>query len=352
MRCPTLSEFPPPSPGKTGWPWTEESPQLPGTMPDGSPWPRVSIVTPSYNQGQFIEETIRSVLLQGYSNLEYIVIDGGSTDGSVEIIRRYAERLAYWVSEPDRGQSDAINKGFFRASGKILAWLNSDDLYLPGAITRAVEYLEEHPRAGIVYGAYKVIEGDGCAVEDCSVPPEYSFATLLRYHFPQPTMFFRREVIERVGPLQVDLQYSMDWDLMLRAAMNGVNIERIPGPPLAAIRVWEGAKTTNRFERGLEEDLRVLDQLLLQQPRGDAVALNLALAKAHACLWPAYEYYRRGEMRSARRLLSRARALHGGIVTRWDFVGLYARTLLGQRSSRIMRSGKQFLARGLRRVRG
>jgi glycosyltransferase involved in cell wall biosynthesis len=104
----------------------------------------VSIVTPSFNQAQFIEATIRSVLLQGYPNLEYIIIDGGSTDGSVEIIRKYEDSIAYWVSERDQGQSDAINKGFCRASGKILAWLNSDDLYLPGAITRAVGYLEEH----------------------------------------------------------------------------------------------------------------------------------------------------------------------------------------------------------------
>ena len=105
MHCPTLAELPPPPPDKTGWPWSEESPPLPATMPDGSPWPRISIVTPSYNQGQFIEETIRSVLLQGYPNLEYIVMDGGSTDNSVEIVRNYNSWLAYWVSEPDRGQA-------------------------------------------------------------------------------------------------------------------------------------------------------------------------------------------------------------------------------------------------------
>jgi glycosyltransferase involved in cell wall biosynthesis len=134
MRCPTVAELPPRPPGKSSWPWTVETKPLPSARPDGSPWPRISIVTPSYNQGQFVEETIRSVLLQGYPDLEYIIIDGGSTDQSVEIIKKYQPWLTYWVSEKDRGQAHAINKGFSRAAGKIGAYLNSDDFYLPGAL--------------------------------------------------------------------------------------------------------------------------------------------------------------------------------------------------------------------------
>ena len=125
MRCPTLYDLPPPPPGKRGWPWIEASVELPDPMPDGQEWPRVSIVTPSYQQGPFIEETIRSVLLQGYPNLEYIVIDGGSTDETVAILRKYEKWIAYWVSEADKGQSEAINKGFAKASGDLFGWPNA-----------------------------------------------------------------------------------------------------------------------------------------------------------------------------------------------------------------------------------
>jgi glycosyltransferase involved in cell wall biosynthesis len=134
MHCPRRVELPASPLGRRGWPWTEESPQVPDTMPDGRPWPKVTIVTPSYNQGQFIEESMRSVLLQGYPDLEYIVIDGGSSDDSVDKIRRYEQWLEFWVSEPDSGQSNAINKGWRRSRGDVIAWLNSDDIYAPSAL--------------------------------------------------------------------------------------------------------------------------------------------------------------------------------------------------------------------------
>ncbi|WP_322508462.1 glycosyltransferase family 2 protein, partial [Anaerolinea sp.] len=121
----------------------------------------VNIVTPSFNQARFLEETMLSVLHQDYPHIEYIVVDGGSTDGSVDIIRRYADRLAWWVSEPDRGQTDAINKGFAHAHGEILAWLNSDDTYQPGAVRAAVEALEKHPEAAMVYGDAHYIDENG-----------------------------------------------------------------------------------------------------------------------------------------------------------------------------------------------
>jgi glycosyltransferase involved in cell wall biosynthesis len=163
MKYPKLAELPPPSPGKTGWPWTVETPPLLPDRPDGCPWPRISIVTPSYNQGQFIEETIRSVLLQGYPDLEYIIIDGGSTDNSVEIIAKYEFRLAYWVSEKDRGQSHAINRGFCRSTGCLLGWLNSDDVLLPNALVTVAMAVEIPYEKVLIAGTaeYRDVSGTG-----------------------------------------------------------------------------------------------------------------------------------------------------------------------------------------------
>lgn len=132
MRCPKLAELPPPPAGKTGWPWTIETPQLPATQDNGRPWPTYLVVMPSYNQGSFIETGIRSILLQGYPSIEFVVIDGGSTDETVEILKRYDKWLSYWVSEPDRGQTHALNKGFAGRTADICAYLNSDDHYLQG----------------------------------------------------------------------------------------------------------------------------------------------------------------------------------------------------------------------------
>src|SRR5438067_1469746 len=156
MKGPTLVELPPPPAGKTGWPWTDETPALQSTRPDGSAWPRISIVTPSYNQGQFIEETIRSVLLQGYPDLEYIIIDGGSQDESVEIIKKYEPWLTYWVSEQDRGQSHAINKGFDRSTGLILGWLNSDDVLLPNALATVASAIPQPDEPVLISGRAEI----------------------------------------------------------------------------------------------------------------------------------------------------------------------------------------------------
>ncbi len=185
-------------------------------MPDA---PLVTVVTPSFNQARFIEETICSVLEQDYPRIEYILVDGGSTDGSLEVIRRYADRLAWWTSEPDRGQTDAINKGFAHAQGEILAWLNSDDTYLPGAITEAVDFLQANPQAGMVYGDADLVDESGAIIG--KFPARQTDYRRLRQgyvHIPQQTSFFRASLWQRVGPLDPSFYFAMDYDLWVRLA--------------------------------------------------------------------------------------------------------------------------------------
>ena len=221
-RSPRLRDLPSPPPNKSGWPWTEETEQLSASMDDGASWPVVSIVTPSYNQGQYIEETIRSVLLQGYPNLEYIIIDGGSSDQTTEIIRKYQPWLTYWVSESDRGQCDAINKGFSKSTGRILNWLNSDDFLEKNALGRvatAFGAADEHVGAVVGIGCWINEFGE---IFQHSTPLEISRDTLLRWsvdaavEFPQPACFFTRDAWEFGGPLSLDLHYCMDLALWIK----------------------------------------------------------------------------------------------------------------------------------------
>ena len=179
--------------------------------------PKVSIVTPSFNQAPFLEATIQSVLSQDYPNLEYIIIDGGSTDGSVEIIQRYQDRLAYWVSEPDKGQTDAINKGFSRATGEILAWLNSDDTYEPGAVSKAVAALEKNRNASMVYGDANFINTEGRVIGRFpAAQTDYRRLRQGYVHIPQQAAFFRAKHWRQVAPLDDSYFFAMDYDLWVR----------------------------------------------------------------------------------------------------------------------------------------
>jgi glycosyltransferase involved in cell wall biosynthesis len=220
MRCPSLAELPPPPPGKTGWPWTVESERLPDCTPDGLPWPRASLVTPSYNQGGFIEETIRSVLLQGYPDLEYIIVDGGSSDASVEIIQKYARWIAHWESGPDRGQADAINKGLGLATGDAFHFINSDDLLARNALAIVAPGLLDHD---VVAG------GVATFTDDCEKPyytpvcHTLTTAALLNVsrHAPsctyhQPGVWLRRRNVAELGGFDISYRYCFDAHLFIQ----------------------------------------------------------------------------------------------------------------------------------------
>jgi glycosyltransferase involved in cell wall biosynthesis len=180
---------------------------------------RVSIVTPSFNQARFLERTIQSVLNQTYHDIEYIIIDGGSTDGSQEIIKQYEDRLAYWVSEKDKGQTDAINKGFAQASGDVMAWLNSDDTLEPQAVEQAVAALQENPTAGMVYGhGFFINAKDEKIGEFPSAQTDYTKLRRGYVHICQQAAFWRAGLWHKVGPLDDSIYFAMDYDLWLRLA--------------------------------------------------------------------------------------------------------------------------------------
>jgi glycosyltransferase involved in cell wall biosynthesis len=218
----------------------------------------VSIVTPSYNQASFLEKTIQSVLAQNSETIqiEYIIVDGGSNDGSLEIIQRYADRLAWWISEPDHGQTDAINKGFAHAHGEILAWLNSDDTYQPGAIAAAVAYFQANPQIGMVYGDANLIDETGQVIG--KFPAHQTDYRRLRQgyvHIPQQAAFFRANLWRQVGPLDPTFFFAMDYDLWVRLA----RLTRLQYLPQlwANFRLHGSAKSVAADDRCWPEMLRV-----------------------------------------------------------------------------------------------
>ncbi|HLZ30394.1 MAG TPA: glycosyltransferase family 2 protein [Chloroflexota bacterium] len=203
--------------------------------------PSISIVTPSLNQGRFIERTIRSVLDQRDSALEYIVCDGGSTDDTLQIVERFAEQLTV-VSEPDRGQADALNKGIRATSGEVIGWLNSDDMYLPGALCRVAEFLAARPEVDVLYGDAHLIDAEDAVVGVYYTEPWSAQRLVERCILCQPAVFFRRRVVEQYGFLDAGLQLCMDYEYWLRLAAGGARFAYVPGA-LAASRLHPQTKT-------------------------------------------------------------------------------------------------------------
>lgn len=241
---------------KSGWPWTEEV--NPIIYDKYKVWPKITIVTPSFNQGNYIEETIRSILLQNYPNLEYIIMDGGSHDETVNVIKKYEKYIQKWVSEADNGQSDAINKGFNQASGEMLAWINSDDVYFPKALFLAAQTLREK-ELGLLFGNasyYFEDRNEFCLID--VVKKRSNFRLPFDFGLIQPSTFWTKKLWDKVGVLDINLHYGFDWDWYLRASkiidFTPLNFE------IAIYRIHESHKSGNGGAKRSNELLEILDK--------------------------------------------------------------------------------------------
>ena len=240
----------------------------------------VSVITPSFNQARYLEAAIQSVLGQDYPRIEFILIDGASTDGSVEIIKKHESGLAYWVSEKDSGQAEAINKGLARATGEIVAWLNSDDYYLPEAVSSVVKVFEENPDVVMVYGDVLAVEKQGRAINVLK-SRQLSLEDLLCFQIiGQPAVFFRREAYEKTGGLDITFHFLLDHHLWIRIARQG-EILHIP-QILAAARYHAEAKNRAKAAQFGPEAFRILDWVKGQPGLTETVSRVERRARASA----------------------------------------------------------------------
>jgi glycosyltransferase involved in cell wall biosynthesis len=299
-------------------------------MPDGTCWPRISIVTPSYNQGQFIEETIRSVFLQGYPNLEYIIVDGGSTDGSVDIVRRYASWLSHWSSERDEGQSDAINKGFRFAAGDVVAWLNSDDLLTPGALHNVASRFAHEKRPAVLCGSAEIRSTDlSTVIWTLDFPPTTTI-DILAYpegrFVGQPSVFISRELLDFPDPLRADLKYIMDLELWLRLSKKG---DFLPvRHTLSWMRYHSDAKTYRDSYRVFEElEPVIAEHKDLLSPARTAKLISACRRKrAHAYIVFALQQVKTKQRLEALRFVFKALRLDCGVLSSRVLYAVIVRT--------------------------
>jgi glycosyltransferase involved in cell wall biosynthesis len=267
MHSLRLKELPPPPNCKTGWPWNDASQTSPAECED---LPRITVVTPSYNQGQFIEETIRSVLLQGYPNLEYCVVDGGSTDNTLEIVRKYDKHLSWWVSESDRGQAHAINKGLSRATGSICGWINSDDLLRPGALIKVGTAHKGFPRdliVGDVIDFWQDSKKQDLVRQDQIDLRSFVEFWNRRGSWHQPGIFFPTYLLKDVGMLDENLRFLFDYDFFCRAlTLAGVQYLHVP---VASFRLHIESKTVSEGDLFLFELCKISQRYWDKVPNVD-----------------------------------------------------------------------------------
>jgi len=325
MQCPRIQDIPPPTHRGKGWPWTEEeSPYLPNAMPDGRPWPRISVVTPSYNQGEFIEETIRSVLLQGYYNLEYIIIDGGSTDQSVDMIKKYEPWLTHWVTEPDRGQAQAINKGFKRATGEIVAWINSDDVYFPGVLAIVAKFFSQKHTSDIIYGDCVFVDKEGKLVRKNRASNFDMKSFLGKQAIPQPSMFIKKLTLSQVGYLDEKLNYAFDRKFWLIAGINRNNTLTYARKIFSKYRLHGKSKgVSEKHKMDIEISKMVLE--ILNKKNIPAMSeKDKEKAKRFHNLTLAFRYWQNDDKKKAEKYFEKMKIISPALLEDKDLVGTVA----------------------------
>ncbi|MBY0497759.1 MAG: glycosyltransferase [Cyanobacteria bacterium] len=272
MRCPRLNALPAPAEALTGWPWTVETPPLPAAAGDGRGWPRISIVVASLNHPAYIEQMLRSVLLQGYPDVELIVIDGGSDAAAHRVLARYREWFSYFVSEPDRGQSHALNKGMARVTGALFAHVDTDDYLLPGALEAVARAALRSPGTIIAGDVIRTVEGRaGHEIHRPVAHDQHGYAQWWNtYHHGGPGMFFPAPHAEAVGAVDETLHYLMDYDYTLRflAHTRLVPVDH----PLAVIRHHDACKSVKNGDEFVWECVRIVRPYQARFPDIDARA--------------------------------------------------------------------------------
>ena len=231
--------------------------------------PSIAIVTPSLNGAKYLQATIESVLAQHYPNLGYLIADACSNDGTIELLKAYGEKIA-WFSEQDAGQGNAINRGFARVTGEIMAYLNSDDTLLPGTLAYVARAFQSNPSIDVIYGHRICIDEDGLEIGRCVLPPHDKRAIKWADYIPQETMFWRRRVWEKVGPIDENFHYALDWDFILRAQAAGFRFHRMPRF-LACFRIHAKQKTTTNVDVGHDEQRKLRRIHLGHDPTGAEV---------------------------------------------------------------------------------
>ena len=284
--------------------------------------PKISVITPSYNQAQYLEETILSVLDQNYERLEFIVIDGGSTDQSVAVIRKYESRLAYWVSEKDYGQAHALNKGLAQAGGDIVAYLNSDDLYEAGAFAAVVSWFQQHPECEWLCGDTRMFgEQHETQIISAQVPKSAAHALSWAYAAPQPGMFWRRSLLSE--GFDERWRYCFDHELYVRLLLAGHRCEHLP-QTLAAYRLHATSKTVaegDLFDREFDQIAEIYESRLEGSDRRWCAATRL--------LRESFAASRQGERLSAARSLLQALRIHPESIAGRNFWGCVRQLLRG-----------------------